>query len=360
MKVVVTGATGYLGGRLVQGLIHASNEVRALVRKSSVVDEIPQQVELVYGDVRDLNSLVSAFAGCDAVIHVGAMVSSWSPTPALYYTINVEGLRNVIQAVQQTPSVQKLIYTSSYFAVGPTGDDAVNEEQVHDGKSFTSEYEKSKYLADIVARDAAKDGVPIVMLYPGTIYGPGKRTAGNIVSEFVFRCLMSLLRHSSVLGKTRVLAFEYRAPIVERFNGRLPGYLGSGNDRNPLCHVDDVAFGHIAALTYGRVGERYFLCGDAVSFKEVLDVAAEFTKTSRPMFTLPLWLLEIYGRASCFFAKRFGFIPAVTPEAIAVLRKKWIYSSEKAERELGYRSRPFAEGLAEVIVWLKDLKLIKY
>ncbi|BBN08434.1 NAD+-dependent farnesol dehydrogenase [Marchantia polymorpha subsp. ruderalis] len=332
MKVVVTGATGYLGGRLVQGLIHASNEVRALVRKSSVVDEIPQQVELVYGDVRDLNSLVSAFAGCDAVIHVGAMVSSWSPTPALYYTINVEGLRNVIQAVQQTPSVQKLIYTSSYFAVGPTGDDAVNEEQVHDGKSFTSEYEKSKYLADIVARDAAKDGVPIVMLYPGTIYGPGKRTAGNIVSEF----------------------------IVERFNGRLPGYLGSGNDRNPLCHVDDVAFGHIAALTYGRVGERYFLCGDAVSFKEVLDVAAEFTKTSRPMFTLPLWLLEIYGRASCFFAKRFGFIPAVTPEAIAVLRKKWIYSSEKAERELGYRSRPFAEGLAEVIVWLKDLKLIKY
>lgn len=117
--------------------------------------------------------------------------------------------------------------------------------------------------------------------------------------------------------------------IVERFNGRLPGYLGSGNDRNPLCHVDDVAFGHIAALTYGRVGERYFLCGDAVSFKEVLDVAAEFTKTSRPMFTLPLWLLEIYGRASCFFAKRFGFIPAVTPEVCFTHQRVCVLSTRK-------------------------------
>ncbi|KAG6556437.1 hypothetical protein Mapa_002380 [Marchantia paleacea] len=332
MKVVITGATGYLGGRLVQGLVHASNDVRALVRRSSDVDEIPPQVELVYGDVRDLDSLVSAFEGCHAVIHAGAMVSSWSPTPALYYAINVEGLRNVIQAVQQTPSVQKLIYTSSYFAVGPTGDDAVDEEQVHDGKSFTSAYERSKYLADIVARNAAKNGVPIVMLYPGTIYGPGKRTAGNIVSEL----------------------------LIERFSGRLPGYLGKGKDKNPLCHVDDVAFGHIAALTHGRVGERYFLCGDALSFREIMNMAADYTKTSRPIFSIPLWLLEIYGRTLCFFAKRFGFMPTVTPEAVAVLRKKWIYSSEKAERELGYRSRPAAEGLAEVIVWLKDLKLIKY
>ncbi|KAL2632117.1 hypothetical protein R1flu_016803 [Riccia fluitans] len=332
MKVLVTGGTGYLGGRIVLALVHASYEVRALVRKTSNVKDIPQQVELAYGDVRDVQSLVAAFEGCDAVIHTGAMVSSWSPTPSLYYKVNVEGLENVIEALKHAPTVKKLIYTSSYFAVGPTGDQPVDESQVHPGKDFTSDYEKSKYLADIVARDAANEGVPIVMLYPGTIYGPGKLTAGNLIADI----------------------------LIERFNGRIPGYSGPGNDRNPFCNVDDVAYGHLAALDRGRVGERYFLCGEALAINDVLNFAADFTETSRPRFTIPLWFLAASGHALAFFARLFKFMPVITPEAVAVMRKKWVYSSEKARQELGYESRPFKEGLAEVLVWLKDLSLIKY
>ncbi|CAM6089961.1 unnamed protein product [Calypogeia fissa] len=334
MRVLVTGGSGFLGGRVILALVHASYEVQALVRKTSKVDGIPPLVELVYGDIRDLDSIVAAVEGCDVVLHLGALVGSWLPDQSQFCKVNVEGLKNVIEAVKRTPSVTKLIYTSSFFALGPSPakGQVVDESQVHSGKNFSSEYERSKYLADIIARNAAKEGLNIVMLYPGVIYGIGNLTDANVIAEL----------------------------MVERFTGRLPAYPGFGKDRHSFCHVDDVVMGHLAALEKCKPGERYLLTGDVYSITEVLNLAADLTNTSKPPFAVPLWTMTVAGYGFILWARLTGQRPVITPPAVDVMRKQWIYSHAKAERELGYKSRPFRENLAEMLVWLKDSGNIKY
>ena len=100
--------------------------------------------------------------------------------------------------------------------------------------------------------------------------------------------------------------------MIERFNGRLPGYIGHGNDKESFCHVEDVVKGHIAAMDRGRVGERYLLTGENASFRDVFDIAATITKTKKPWFHIPLWLIEIYGWISVFFARVTGKLPLIS------------------------------------------------
>ena len=100
--------------------------------------------------------------------------------------------------------------------------------------------------------------------------------------------------------------------LIERFNGRLPGYIGDGYDRESFSHVDDVVSGHIAALEKGRVGERYLLTGENASFVQIFNLAANITNTKPPKFHIPLWVLEIYGRISVLFARITGKPPLIS------------------------------------------------
>ncbi|XP_072991225.1 uncharacterized protein [Typha latifolia] len=294
MKVLVTGATGFLGGRLCTALLSDGHEVRALVRRSSdlsnlPLDSSPNPVEIAYGDVTDLSSLLLACDGCEMLFHAAAAVEPWLPDP------------------------------SRFFAM-------------HQGKVFCTEYEKSKVLADKIALQAATNGVPIVLVYPGVIYGPGKLTAGNVLARI----------------------------LIERFNGRLPGHIGDGNDRTSFSHIEDVVAGHIAAMHKGRVGERYLLTGENASFTQIFDMAAVITKTKRPMFHIPLWVIEIYGWISVFFSRITGKLPLISYPTVRVMSHQWSYSCDKAKNELGYSPRSLNEGLTEILSWLKSLKLIDY
>ncbi|KAJ6829377.1 uncharacterized protein M6B38_358120 [Iris pallida] len=392
--VLVTGASGYLGGSLCRALLADGHSVRAFVRRSSDLGSLPlsstsSSFELAYGDVTDLPSLLAASSGCDVVFHTAAVVEPWLPDPSRFLSVNVGGLKNVLEACKKTKSVEKIIYTSSFFALGSTDGYVADEEQgiysainhfqakilfcnpfwnklghsccffinflltlgiisafvssrasvvyssllqVHQGKFFCTEYEKSKAIADAVALHAASEGLPIILLYPGVIYGPGKMTAGNAVARI----------------------------LIERFNGRLPGYIGDGKDKVSLCHVEDVVKGHVAALHKGRMGERYLLTGENVSFVDVFNDAALITKTRRPWFHIPLWLIEIYGWISVFFARITGTVPTISYPTVWVLKHQWAYSCRKAREELGYSPRSMNEGLEEILPWLKSLGLIKY
>ncbi|XP_010926379.1 uncharacterized protein [Elaeis guineensis] len=332
MKVLVTGASGYLGGRLCRRLVAEGHAVRVFVRRSSDLSSLPPSIELAYGDITDLPSLLDACSGCDLLFHAAALVEPWLPNPSQFFAVNVGGLKNVLQAFRETKTLQRIIYTSSFFALGPTDGYVADEKQMHQGKVFCTEYEKSKAKADGIALQAAADGIPIVLLYPGVIYGPGKVTTGNVVAKI----------------------------LIERFNGRLPGYIGNGNDRTSFCHVEDVVSGHIAAMHKGRVGERYLLTGENASFKHVFDMAALITKTKRPWFHIPLWVIEIYGWISVFFSRITGKLPLISYPSVRVLRHQWAYSCEKAKEELDYSPRSLNEGLTEILLWLKSLGLIKY
>ncbi|KAK2445583.1 NAD(P)-binding Rossmann-fold superfamily protein [Trifolium repens] len=286
-KIVVTGASGYLGGRLCHALIRQGYFVKAL---------------------------------------------AWHPDPSKFFSVNVEGLKHVLEAVKKTNTVEKFIYTSSIVALGPTDGSIADESQVHHDKYFCTEYEKSKFASDKIALQAAYEGVPIVLLCPGFIYGPGKTTEANIVAK----------------------------TLVERFSGRLPGYIGNENNKISFCHVDDVAEGHIAAMIKGQIGERYLLTGENVSFNQIFDMVAMITNTRKPLFTIPLWVLQVYGWVSVFFSPITGKLPFISPPAVDILRHEWEYSCEKAKAELDYNPRSMAEGLEEVLLWLKDLGLVKY
>ncbi|KAK1314509.1 hypothetical protein QJS10_CPA06g02363 [Acorus calamus] len=334
-KVVVTGASGYLGGKLCRALLAQGHlSVRALVRPTSDLSALPSSsVELAYGDVTDYPSLLAAFSGCHVVFHVAALVEPWLPDPSKFISVNVEGLKNVLKAFRETEGMEKMLYTSSFFAIGPTdGGVVADESQVHHQKFFCTEYERSKVITDKIALQAASEGLPIILLYPGVIYGPGKITGGNIVASL----------------------------MIERFNGRLPGYIGSGSDKCSFSHVDDVVSGHIAAMEKGRPGERYLLTGENASLEHVFDIAAIITRTKSPSFHIPMWVLDVYGWLSVLVARITGKLPLISYPAVKVMKHQWAYSCEKAKAELNYNPRSLNDGLTETLEWLKSRGLLKY
>jgi farnesol dehydrogenase len=335
MKVLVTGASGYLGGRLCHALLRQGHSVRAFVRPTSDLSSLPplsENLELAYGDATDYSSLLAACSGCQVVFHAAALVEPWLPDPSKFSTVNVGGLRNILQAYREIKTVEKIVYTSSFFALGSTDGYIADENQMHPCKVFCTEYEKSKAIADKIALEAASEEVPIVSVYPGVIYGPGKVTAGNIIARL----------------------------IIERFNGRLPGYIGYGDDKFSYSHVDDVVDGQISAMNKGQPGERYLFTGENASLKQVFDIAATITNTRKPLFHIPLIVIEIYGRMSVLWSRITGNLPLISPPTVNVLRHEWSYSCEKAKVELDYNPRSLNEGLAEVLPWLKSSGLIKY
>ena len=112
-----------------------------------------------------------------------------------------------------------------------------------------------------------------------------------------------------------VLSFQ----LIERFNGRLPGYVGYGNDKCSFSHVDDVVEGQVAAMNKGQLGERYLLTGENASFKLVFDLAAVITGTKKPWFNIPIWVIDVYGWASVLFARITGKLPLISPPVCSIL-----------------------------------------
>ncbi|CAN6465755.1 unnamed protein product [Victoria cruziana] len=282
MRAVVTGASGYLGSCLCRGLLQEGHTVRALVRRSSDLSSLPtttssHNFELAFGDVTDVSSLLAAFSGFDVLFHAAAVVEPWLPNPSVFFTVNVEGTRNVFQAFRETISMQKIVYTSSFFALGPT-----------DG-----------YIGD-------------------------------------------------------------EMQIIERLSWRLAGYIGKGNEKFSLCHVEDVVYGHRAAMERGKIGERYLLGGENASFANVFDIVATVTGTRRPSFHIPLWVVVIYGWMNVFWARLTGSIPLISYPMVHVMRHQWAYSSHKAKEELNYNPRSLKEGLTDVLLWLKVVGKIHY
>ncbi|MEO8361600.1 MAG: NAD-dependent epimerase/dehydratase family protein, partial [Vicinamibacteria bacterium] len=265
MKVLVTGGAGFLGKKVVSGLLAHGHQPVLLVRGGRRPG-LPENVEVVSGDVRDAEIFKSAATGCDAILHAAAMVKLWSPRIAEFDEINVGGIHNAIAAAK-THSI-RLVYTSSFMAVGPTPEMPVDETQIHPG-GYRNDYERTKALADEVARRYAAEGGDIVMLYPGVVYGPGELTDGNIVAKM----------------------------LADRMNGRLPGIVGPGDRYWSYAFVDDVAEGHVAALERGRKGERYFLAGDNATLTEVFAAASKRAGRNLTPRNLPYGLSRVVGRA---------------------------------------------------------------
>lgn len=323
MKVLLTGGTGFLGKKVAAALDAGGHSLRLLARSESNLTGLPPGAEIARGDVTDAASLRRAAEGCHAILHLAAVVKMWAPDPSIFEAVNVGGLRNALAAARATGV--RLVYTSSFMAIGPTGPTPADESQVHPG-TYRNDYERTKALADAVAREAAAAGQDVVMLYPGVVYGPGDLTDGNLVVQMA----------------------------VDHLQGKLPGIIGPGDRLWSYAYVGDVAQGHLAGLEKGRAGERYFLGGENVAMNGFFALLAELTGTPAPRRHIPYAIATALGGALWAWAELTGHPPQLTHQVVGVFRQHWAYSSAKAERELGYRVTPLRQGLQETVAWLRE------
>jgi len=328
MKVLLTGATGFLGRTVARHLAARGHALRVLARPTSRLEGLPEGAEVAAGNVTDALSMACAAEGCDAVVHMAALVKIWVPAPEDFEAVNVVGLVNALAAARSAGA--RLLYTSSFMALGPSGAGALDAERPHPGPPFRNLYERSKARADALAREAAAGGQDVVILYPGVIYGPGDMTEGNIVARLV----------------------------ADHLNGRLPALVGPGDRRWSYAFVENVAEGHALALEKGRSGDRFVLGGENATLARVFDLVREIAGVPPPRLRIPYGIASALGRAQWVWAELTGHPPQLTHGEVGVFREEWACDSARAEREIGYEWRPLAEGLRETVRWLRASGLV--
>ena len=326
MRVLVTGATGFLGRRTVARLA-PRHELRLLVRPGASRERFPAGVEFVGGDVTDRTSLAAGAAGCDAVLHAAALVKIDAPA-AEFDRVNVGGLENGLAAAADA-GVGAVVYVSSFIALGPTEaapGGELDERAESASRTWINDYQRTKTLSDQRARRAIADGVPLSVVYPGVIYGPGELTEGNI-----------LVRH-----------------LLDLAHGRLPALVGRAERRWNYVFVDDVAAGIAATLEQRLPGRRYMLGGENVTQGELYALVAELGGIRVPRLRMPDLLASASGAAMKAWARLTGGVPRLTPDLVEIYRHDWAYDSSTAGRELGYRPRTLRAGLETTLAWLRE------
>ncbi len=324
--VFVTGASGFIGGRLVAALTEQGRRVRALVRPTSDVSGMDERrVEWARGDILDPESLRRGMDGCEEVFHLAACARNWAPRREAFFRQNLEGTRNVLAAAEAA-GVRRIVCTSTIVTFGPTLPGVVADETTprSTGRFFT-EYEESKTQAEQECLAWARRGLPVTIVNPTRVYGPGRLTEGNSVT---------------------LMIDQYR-------RGRLPVLLNRGRDRGNYVLVDDLVKGHLRAMERGRPGERYILGGENASLKEFFALVDAALGGRRRQFNLPPALAMAFARFERSKAEWLGIHPTITPGWVETFLADWVYSSAKAQRELGYRITPLAEGLRLTCDWLR-------
>ncbi len=326
MRILVTGATGYLGAHVAARLVSADHTVLALVRRGKE-GRLPPGCRPVSGDVLDPVSIERALAGCDALVHMAALVKMWVRDRREFDRVNVEGFAAVLRAAERA-GLRRILYTSTIGALGPTGPEPEDEGHERADFAFRTDYERTKWVAERIAVERARAGAPLIIVYPGVVYGPGASTEGNLLDR-LFR---------------------------DYLEGRLRTRLGRRPTRICYAFVEDVAEGHRLALENGKNGSGYILGGENATQDELFAHLQSLTGIAPPRYALPFWAAEAAGKALRAWARLSGSPPAFTDGAIATFRTHWAYSSARAIHELGYCVTALREGLRRTLLVLRQPK----
>jgi dihydroflavonol-4-reductase len=322
-RILVTGASGFVGSAVARAALAAGFAVRVLVRATSARDNLRElDVEVVEGDLRDAAAMERALAGVRYLFHVAADYRLWAPDPSDIMRANVDGTRIVMEAALRQ-RVERIVYTSSVATLLVRGATApVAEDAPASVAQTIGVYKRSKVAAErLVERLIADAGLPAVIVNPSTPIGP---------------------RDIKPTPTGRI--------IVEAALGKIPAFVDTGLN---LAHVDDVAAGHLLALERGRIGERYILGGDDVLLRDMLATIAGLVGRKPPTIKLPRWPLYPLALAAQGVAKFSGREPFVTVDALKMSRYHMFFTAEKARRELGYVARPYADGLRDALGWFR-------
>lgn len=325
-KVFVTGSTGFIGSALVAKLLERGFSVRALTR--NVPAETKPNLEYLSGDITDTESLRGGMSGCSYVFHLAAYAKSWAADPQTYTRVNIDGTKNVFAATQEL-SAERIVWTSSIVTFGCTPPGIVGDEQMpRQSEHCFTEYERTKMVMERESAQWVKNGLPLVIVNPTRVFGPGVQSESNSVTR-----LIDLYRR-----------------------GWFPILLNRGRNVANCGFIDDVAEGLILAMERGKIGERYILGGANVSLVELLQMVDKTDDKKRfqlKIFWMFPMLLAYYFELQ---AKCFGIHPLVTPGWMQTFIRDWAFSNAKAERELGYKVTPFEEAVRQTCQWLDETR----
>lgn len=350
MRILVTGATGFIGARLLARLAAECDEIRILRREGSSLKTIKNiKFEDFVGDVTDQGDVMRATRDCDYVFHVAASVSYWDKEKKEQYETNVIGTRNIVEACLAN-KVRRLIYTSSIVAIGaPAKGQLADEDAEYNLAPLNISYCDTKHAAEDEVQKGVKRGLDAVIVNPGAVFGPG-----------------DMRRHKGHLYGSRVWLNHF--------------YVGGGI---ATVDVDDVVEGHIRAWKKGRKGERYILANENLTFKEISDVIANVMQKSplpppykggegeisKPppfckgglggisknrRFKVPTIIVFAIAYLATVFSWLTGTRPVATIPMAEFTRVNLFFSNEKARRELGMQFRPFRDSVERSVEWFKE------
>jgi dihydroflavonol-4-reductase len=321
-KVLVTGGSGFIGGSLSRGLLERGFRVRAYYRPGDDARLISSPaIEKIEGDICDIRLLSEAARGCACVFHTAGNVSFRRADRRLQYRVNVEGTRAVVAACRLA-GVTRLVHTSTVNTLGiPSPDGAVGDENTtYTGETAWFGYARTKKVAEDTALAACGPSLDVVVVNPGTVFGPGdvNRNAGSYILAIA------------------------RAPVLF--------YPEGGTN---CVHIDAVVAGQVAAFEKGRSGERYILGGENLTYREIFSIIAGLLGRRAPRFRLPALPSMAAAAAIEIASSILGVRSRLALEAARASRIKFFYSSDKARRDLGLPSIPFRLAARDAIEWYR-------
>ncbi len=315
MKYFVTGATGFIGGRVARQLREAGHEVVAVVRNPTKAKDLADfGVSMHQGDVTDKESMRALMAGADGVFHIAAWYKVGVRDKSDAVPINVGGTRNVLELMQEL-GIPKGVYTSTLGVNEDTGGQLVDETHRYTGPYF-SEYTRTKAEAHRLAETFIADGLPLVIVMPGLTYGPGD---------------------TSAVHDTLVQYLQRQLPVIPR--------------QTAFCwaHVEDMARAHVLAMEKGKPGETYIVGGPMHTFVDAIKIAEQITRVPAPR-AAPAGMFKAMAVVLGLAEKIVPLPEAYTREGLrGIAGVTYIGDNAKARRELGYNPRTLKDGLAETL-----------
>ena len=326
-RVVITGASGFIGSAVTRAVQAKGAHVVALVEPGADTRCLAGigAVERVTVDVRDAAAVSAAFRGARYAFHLAAVYRFWARDRRVFREVNVDGTRNVLAAALAA-GCERLVYTST---VGVLGLDKTRygepaDETCHaDIGHLFGDYKRTKFAAEHEVLRAAAEGLDVSLVLPTFPLGPGDTAptpTGRVVVDFL--------------------------------NGRMPGVADTALN---VCHVDDLARGHVAALEHGRSGRSYILGGENMSMRDILQALADCSGLPMPRLAVPSSLVLAAGLASTLIE---GHLlrrePHVPLEAARMSTTKMIFNDDRARAEIGHKSRPARLAIEDSARWFAE------
>jgi NAD+-dependent farnesol dehydrogenase len=324
MKIFVSGATGFIGARLVESLAAQGHTVHALYRDKKKAEKLQFPGVLLFkGDILDHHSLEKAMSGCSQAYHLAAYAKVWEKDLSRIYHLNIDGTMNVLRAAINA-GVKRTVVTSTAGIFGPSCGKPVTEDTIP--SQYFIHYEHSKAILEKGLKTLAAAGIQIIMVNPTRVYGPGELSESNGVTRMI---------DSYRKGKWHIIP-------------------GNGESSGNYVYIDDVVQGHILAMEKGVSGKSYILGGENISYNRLFAELSTLTGRKPFMIKIPVPVLILMAVIVFNIAKLTGKSPMIIPALAKKFSKNFLVSSNRAENELGYKTLSIPDGLNKTLDWLNN------